>query len=401
MTGCRLTSARSSRGNERGGPQMLGLAYATIQVLGLLAAGKAVMEARTAQGATAWALALVAFPLLALPLFLVFGQSRFRDYVTARRAYLAVSRPAQQRAQAALRRHDLLTGTPYTQDVPFERLAKLPFTDGNDATLLIDGAATFASIFAGIAAAREYVLVQFYILRDDGVGRELRERLLERTAAGVRVHLLYDEVGSYRLPRAYLDGLRRAGVAVQAFHAVGRGASRLHLNFRNHRKVVVVDGRAPGHRAAAGRGGDVSLPGRLHAPKGHADRRRLVHRRNRQFRQPLVSPQLRDHDGGAGPGLGGRCAQDARRRLRAVATGLRSRSPSAVAGVSLCGAAGSAVGACPVTPGESGPRAQLPSSTRCTKATAIAPSPTAEAKRRTALWRTSPAANTPGILVSR
>jgi cardiolipin synthase len=82
--GSRLTSARSSRGNERGGPQVLGLAYATIQVLGLLAAGKAVMEARTAQGATAWALALVAFPL-----FLVFGQSRFRDYVTARLARLS------------------------------------------------------------------------------------------------------------------------------------------------------------------------------------------------------------------------------------------------------------------------------------------------------------------------
>ena len=63
----------------------LGVAYALIQVLGLLAAGKAVMEARTAQGATAWAVALVAFPLLALPLFLVFGQHRFHDYVAARR----------------------------------------------------------------------------------------------------------------------------------------------------------------------------------------------------------------------------------------------------------------------------------------------------------------------------
>ena len=58
---------------------MLGLLYALVQVLGLLAACKAVMEARTAQGATAWAVALVAFPLAALPLFLVFGQSRLRD----------------------------------------------------------------------------------------------------------------------------------------------------------------------------------------------------------------------------------------------------------------------------------------------------------------------------------
>src|SRR4030095_13122835 len=90
----------------------LGPGYALIQVLGVLAAGKAVMEARTAQGATAWAVALVAFPLLALPLFLVFGQSRFADYVAARRAALAAFRSAQQGMQAALQRRHLLTATP-------------------------------------------------------------------------------------------------------------------------------------------------------------------------------------------------------------------------------------------------------------------------------------------------
>jgi cardiolipin synthase A/B len=217
----------------------LGFAYALIQVLGVLAAGKAVMEARTAQGATAWAVALVAFPLLALPLFLVFGQHRFHDYVAARRKHLAAFRAAQQRMRAVLRRRGLLVASRYTQ--PLERLSGLPFTDGNSAALLVDGAATFGSIFEGIAAARHYVLVQFYILRDDGLGRELRARLLERAAAGVQVHLLYDKVGSYGLPRAYVDGLRAAGVLVQA--SVGRGVNRLHLNFRNHRKIVVVDGR--------------------------------------------------------------------------------------------------------------------------------------------------------------
>jgi len=65
--------------------------------------------------------------VLALPLFLVFGQNRFADYVAARRAALAEFRPAQQRMQAALARRGLLTATRYTRDVPFERLAKLPF----------------------------------------------------------------------------------------------------------------------------------------------------------------------------------------------------------------------------------------------------------------------------------
>ncbi len=223
----------------------MGWLAALVQLLGLLAAIKAVMEARTAQGAAAWAVALVAFPLVSLPLFLVFGQSRVRDYVQARRRLLAASpsRTARTaRAHAALARREFGVRTRYTQDLPFERLAKLPFTDGNRATLLIDGEATFASIFAGIDAAAQYVLVQYYIVRDDGVGRALAERLLGRAAAGVRVHLLYDELGSIGLPRAYLDRLRAGGVTVQAIHALGPGVNRLHVNFRNHRKVVVVDG---------------------------------------------------------------------------------------------------------------------------------------------------------------
>ena len=171
-----LARACGARGEMSAG---LGLAYALIQVLGLLAAGKAVMEARTAQGATAWAVALVAFPLLALPLFLVFGQHRFHDYVAARRTHLAAFRAAQQRMRAVLRRRGLLVASRYTQ--PLERLSGLPFTDGNSAALLIDGDATFGSIFEGIAAARDYVLVQFYILRDDGLGRRAA-----RAAAGAR-----------------------------------------------------------------------------------------------------------------------------------------------------------------------------------------------------------------------
>jgi cardiolipin synthase len=221
---------------------MIGWLAAVVEVLGVVAAVKAVMEARTAQGAVAWSVALVAFPLVSLPLFLVFGQSRVRGYVQARRRLLAAASSRTARAHEALARRDLLVRTRYTQDLPFERLAKLPFTDNNQATLLIDGEATFASIFAGIEAAAQYVLVQFYIVRDDGVGRALAERLLGLAAAGVRVHLLYDELGSVGLPRAYVDRLRAGGVAIRAIHALGPGVNRLRLNFRNHRKVVVVDG---------------------------------------------------------------------------------------------------------------------------------------------------------------
>jgi cardiolipin synthase len=75
-------------------------------------------------------------------------------------------------------------------------LARLPTVRGNAVELLIDGDATFASIEAGLRRARHYILFQFYILRDDGLGRRLGAVLAERARAGVRVYILYDEVGS-------------------------------------------------------------------------------------------------------------------------------------------------------------------------------------------------------------
>jgi cardiolipin synthase len=221
---------------------MLGWLIALTQLLGILSAIRAIMQARTAQGAVAWAVALIAFPYVALPLFWIFGESKFQGYVIARRRNLAQANPIAKEAYRLLTERNLLASTEYAGALPFERLAKLPFTTGNDAELLIDGDATFASIFAGIERARHYVLVQFYILRDDEIGRALQERLLERARNGVRVYVLYDEIGSHDLSRSCIKRMRAGGITVQSFHTVGGRANRFQINFRNHRKIVVVDG---------------------------------------------------------------------------------------------------------------------------------------------------------------
>jgi len=214
-----------------------------IQLLGIVSAIRAVMDARTPQGAIAWAVALVAFPYVALPLFWVFGKRKFEGYVIERRNALSESNPIVAQAYQALIDRNLLVTSDHTRQLPFERLAKMPFTTGNDAELLVDGEATYASIFDGIAAARDYVLIQFYIFRDDGVGRRLQERMLERAAAGVRVYFLYDEIGSHGLSRSCIRRMIAGGIQVRSFHTVGGRANRFQLNFRNHRKIVVVDGK--------------------------------------------------------------------------------------------------------------------------------------------------------------
>ena len=124
-----------------------------------------------------------------------------------------------------------------------KRLAHSPLLRGNDATLLVDGDATFDSIFEGLAQAEHYALVQFYIIRDDGLGRRLKSALIDCANRGVKVFVLYDEVGSLGIPKSYLAELEAAGIQQSEFNTTQGAHNRFQLNFRNHRKNVVVDGK--------------------------------------------------------------------------------------------------------------------------------------------------------------
>jgi len=114
---------------------------------------------------------------------------------------------------------------------------------GNSARLLVDGPQTFAAMKAAIAKARQRVLLETYIIEDDGVAAEFGELLLRKAAEGVSVALLYDSVGSLTTERAFFDSLEAGGVAVCAFNPVNplERPGRWGLLQRNHRKVLAVD----------------------------------------------------------------------------------------------------------------------------------------------------------------
>jgi len=125
-----------------------------------------------------------------------------------------------------------------------EALADFPALNGNETELLIDGEQTFDSILQGIDSAEKYILFQFYIIRDDELGTTIKDHLLASAARGVKVYFLYDEIGSIDLSKSYLNDLRNGGIEVRSFNTrKGRG-NRFQLNFRNHRKIVVTDGRS-------------------------------------------------------------------------------------------------------------------------------------------------------------
>lgn len=212
-----------------------------LHLIGLLHVIHAVMTVRTAQGTIAWCVSLIAAPWIALPLYWVAGRSRFSGYVRARRTDDDDLRKLADDMHRHLRSYEIRPDDAFGRAA--EILGGLPFTKGNALELLIDGEETFHAIFESIAAAERYLLVNFFIVKNDRVGTRFKEALIDRARAGVKVYFLFDEVGSHKLSRSYLNDMKAAGIECAHFGANRFWWSRLQLNFRNHRKIVVADGK--------------------------------------------------------------------------------------------------------------------------------------------------------------
>ena len=120
-----------------------------------------------------------------------------------------------------------------------------PLVTGNRVDLLQDGPDTYAAMFEAIASARDHVNLESYILEADGPGEEFARRLIEKARSGVRVNVIYDSLGSLATPASFFDELRANGVNVCEYGPVRRFRILLSraLHLRDHRKMMVVDGR--------------------------------------------------------------------------------------------------------------------------------------------------------------
>jgi len=219
----------------------LGLVAAFLAALYITAgicAVREVMNSRTSQGSVAWLLSLFFIPYVTVPLYFVFGWRSFSDYAKIQ-ATLGRSERARRADELGLTDHE------ETREWPvLSRVAGVPFLAGNKAELLIDGEATFGAIKNAIARAQNVIFFQFFAIHDDALGREMADALILRAREGVDVFFLYDDVGSHSLSNAFIERLKDAGVRVCGFnenHKFLRLLGPMRLNYRNHRKLVVVD----------------------------------------------------------------------------------------------------------------------------------------------------------------
>lgn len=217
---------------------------AIFQIMGLISSVHAVLSTRTSQGAIAWVISLNTVPIVAVPAYWVFGKSKFHGYVNAWQDQSLEFKSRLNEITPDFESYAVHSEELFPEYKALKNLSHSPFLSGNKVQLLVDGEATYASIMQGIEQAHDYILFQFYILRSDNIGNQFKQLLIDKASAGVAVYVMYDGLGSSDLEESWLDDFRQAGIKVAAFNTRKGSGNRFQVNFRNHRKNVVVDGRS-------------------------------------------------------------------------------------------------------------------------------------------------------------
>lgn len=117
-----------------------------------------------------------------------------------------------------------------------------PITMHNQVEVLTNAAVTYEAMLQAIDKARSYIHFEFYTIRDDGIGIRFQEALIRKANAGVKIRVIYDGMGSHALSKTYIGKLKQAGIGVEPFLKPLIAFFDKRLNYRNHRKIVVVDG---------------------------------------------------------------------------------------------------------------------------------------------------------------
>lgn len=197
-------------------------------------------ENRNPVKSLAWITVLMLFPAGGIILYIFFGRSIKNTHMISRRnrrRLRELTRPTdsepdlkglseENRQQIMLARS--LTGAAYHNN--------------NEVTIYHNGAEKFNALLKDIASAKKYINLQYYIIQDDKIGTQVCDALIERARAGVKVRVIYDHIGSIHVSNKFFKRMKDAGIEVYPFFRVAFPPFATRINWRNHRKLVVIDG---------------------------------------------------------------------------------------------------------------------------------------------------------------
>ena len=201
-----------------------------------------VMDNRNPVKTLAWILVLIFLPVVGLVFYFFFGRSQRHERIIGKKIYghlmkkpIAeyLSQPAARLPEGYKRIIDLFHNV--NQSLPFE---------GNSIETFTSGDSFIQALLRELQQARQHIHIESYIFEDDAVGRMVRDVLIEKSRSGVEVRVIYDDVGCWHVPNRFFERMREAGIEVRSFLKVRFPHFTNKVNYRNHRKIIVIDGRA-------------------------------------------------------------------------------------------------------------------------------------------------------------
>jgi len=206
-----------------------------------LAVVHVVMDNRQPAKTMAWVLVILFVPVVGFVLYLFFGVNTRRERMVSQRSLDQLSKRSmlgfveQQNLQLPERHLPLI-------DLYINQNFSLPFKD-NDLQLLCDGEEFFPALFQAIGAARDHIHIDLYIIEDDPLGMLVSDMLIDKARQGVEVRLIYDDVGCWNVRHRFFERMREEGIEVVPFLPVRFPSFTSKVNYRNHRKLIIIDGR--------------------------------------------------------------------------------------------------------------------------------------------------------------
>ena len=198
------------------------------------------MDNRQPAKTMAWVMVLLFVPIAGIILYIFFGQNTRKMRFISQRSLDQLSKRQMLEfvEQRELRMPDKFQSL--VRLFTNQSLA-LPFKD-NEAEFYTDGYQFFPALLQAISRARHHIHLETYIFDDDPLGRLIADALIQKAKEGVEIRVIYDDVGCWRVPSAFFERMKKAGIDVCAFMPVKFPAFTSKVNYRNHRKVCVIDG---------------------------------------------------------------------------------------------------------------------------------------------------------------
>lgn len=198
------------------------------------------MDNRQPAKTMAWVMVLLFVPVAGIILYIFFGQNTRKMRFISQRSLDQLSKRQMLEfvEQRELRMPDKFQSL--VRLFTNQSLA-LPFKD-NEAEFYTDGYQFFPALLQSISRARHHIHLETYIFDDDPLGRLIADALIQKAKEGVEIRVIYDDVGCWRVPSAFFERMKKAGIDVCAFMPVKFPAFTSKVNYRNHRKICVIDG---------------------------------------------------------------------------------------------------------------------------------------------------------------